>query len=136
MGDKRMVERREGFSHMPCCGVYAVAIATGVEFHKVWDIIAAMQKRPNAWRGRTNILEREKAIECLGFGYYELHDIPKVTLKTFVDQYTAEGNMYIVALGTHIVAVKDGIVCDQYEHSHFGVNRNKRCRVQHAIVVI
>lgn len=126
------MEYRAGYSGLPCCGVYAVALVADVPFHKAWFEIAKYMKRPNAWKGRTTHRERYVALGWLGKRTKRV-DCPRgISLRVFVEDYTRKGGVYIVTLGSHIVAVKDGLVCDQYEHAPIAVHGSKKKRVRHA----
>lgn len=52
--------------NLPCCGVFATALAARVDFRTVWNLMAAHRKRPGAWKGRTGDKDRERAMKVLG----------------------------------------------------------------------
>jgi hypothetical protein len=132
----KYLERLEGYSSLPCCGVYAVALVTDKPFDVAWNEIAKTQKRPNAWKGRTGHTQRAQAIGWLGKTLKRVQCPRNITLRNFVDQYTRRDGVYIVTLGSHIVAVKNNEVCDKYEHNYFDDHGSRLKRVRHAYEVI
>lgn len=116
-------------SKLPCCGVYATALAARSDFRTVWNLMAAKRKRPGAWKGRTGDKDREQAMKALGVRFRFVRMERPVTVSRFAEFHTKPGVRYVLASNGHIMYLEGGILTDQYESRVAAEHKHARYRV-------
>ncbi|WLJ71068.1 hypothetical protein [Sphingomonas phage Kimi] len=116
-------------SKLPCCGVFATALAARVDFRTVWNLMAAHRKRPGAWKGRTGDKDRERAMKALGVKFRFSRMARPVTVSRFAEFHTKPGVRYVLASNGHIMYLEAGVLSDQYESRVASEHKHARYRV-------
>lgn len=127
----------EGFvaSENPCCGIHAIAEATCLDFHSVWNVAKFTLQKKASWRGRTTYSERTKVLEALKAGHNADCRLEGLTLIEAAYIVKNNFNNYILDISGHSVAFKDGRFIDQYG-SYYPTNYSRRFhRIDHATCV-
>ena len=104
-------------SRMPCCGIYALAELSGRSLQFVFDWYKEKYNRPANWKGSS---------------------YKRMTVRKFVDEYTAKGKTYLLMTGSHFLVIKGGrneaICIDQGARcsvdNYYGKNKKVRRAVQ------
>ena len=126
-------------SRMPCCGIYALAELSGRSLQSVFDWYKKTYNRPANWQG--SAYESHIFGSCLkrfGLKKKKINYDRRMTVRRFVDEYTAKGKTYLLMTGSHFLVIKGGrdeaICIDQVERcavdDYYGKNKKIRRAVQ------
>ena len=119
---------------LPCCGIHALAEVTHQPFQAVWDAYKAKNHKGPKWRGRTHVF----ALACLGRALgFEMTRVANDTgtLEKFAEWHTKKDTFYLVRIGGHFVALRNGVVSDQGGVHSIDKYTRRRGRVTHAYEV-
>lgn len=111
----------EGFdpAENGCCGIYAIAEATGLPFHTVFAGAAACLGKRSDWRGSLYSGELEKVLSALGVDYTFLPGISSPTNPYSVIELCWPGWILpttrpaILHIPKHFLTLTRGILVDQ-----------------------
>mgnify|MGYP005988904577 CR=1 FL=1 len=103
-------------SQQGVCGVFAVALVTNLPVQRVFNKIRKINLFSKRWKGSTNYLDLESALDFYKRKYSEVNLDKKVRLSTFVKDYTAKNYSYIVWVNRHVYVVHDKNIYDQMGH--------------------
>ena len=119
-----------------CCGVFAVAEATGLPFATVFEIGKATLGKRASWRGSTSDDERDRILEAIGATVVEIPSMKGQTLleAAWPGYYDASCN-YIMCITGHVVCLKDGMYSDQANRRHPLLFKYRHWTVKHAYAV-
>tara|TARA_R110001583_G_scaffold87186_1_gene227821 strand:+ start:1786 stop:2217 length:432 start_codon:yes stop_codon:yes gene_type:complete len=126
-------------SRMPCCGIYALAELSGRSLQFVFDWYKEKYNRPANWKGSS--YESHIFGSCLkrfGLKKNSINYSKRMTVRKFVDEYTAKGKTYLLMTGSHFLVIKGGrneaICIDQGARcsvdNYYGKNKKVRRAVQ------
>ena len=108
--------------NMPCCGVFAVATVTGLDFEEVFEDFRVTFGKQKNWRGRTNRTQYVKMLRKYGSKVTQV-ETKKMNLRRWVAVHTKKDVTYVVTTTGHVQVVRNGIVTDQH-----GVHPIGECR--------
>lgn len=106
----------EGNRIGPNCGVTAIAVAAGVDFDTVWNLLKAGMSpdRARKWKGGTSHSQRVAVLHMLGVRFTEIPMRRKMRLRTVAQwSMTTPGVRYMVRTTGHVQILRDGIILDQ-----------------------
>lgn len=119
-----------------CCGVYAVAEATGLPFATVFEIAKTVLGKRASWRGSTTDDERDRILAAIGATVVEVPSMKGQTLleAAWPGYYDSSCN-YIMCITGHVVTLKDGLYIDQCNRRHPLLFKYRHWTVKHAYAV-
>jgi hypothetical protein len=122
----------------PICGVLSIAIIAGVSFAKATETVKKnlmpYQKRHG---GKTSHEQRLKCLDVLGVKYREVVlGVRRRNLRTSIALYCKPGKTYMINTTSHVVTVKNNIVCDQVEVTNIDKHGSRRCFVRNITEVL
>tara|TARA_R110000765_G_scaffold421642_1_gene527948 strand:- start:49 stop:798 length:750 start_codon:yes stop_codon:yes gene_type:complete len=123
--------------NMPCCGIFAAALASNKEPQEVFDAYKAMCNKTSRWKGRTDFFDLERLmINVLGVAYWEVEGVMGMTVRKFYDEYCEPSKTYIVRVSGHIMTIDKGRLIDQWHCDPVNEAKKNRCRVKGAIEIL
>lgn len=127
-------------SHMPCCGIAAVAAIVQLPIEEVFKTAKALLGREGNWKGRTHQAERLKLLGHYGVTYEPAHCRTPVggqmTLKRWIGWYAKPNTTYLMSVTGHSFMLRNGIMTDQSGQIDALVRiRYRRKRVREAFAI-
>ena len=122
---------------MPCCGIFAAALASNKEPQEVFDAYKARFNKTSRWKGRTDFFDLERLMESdLGVKYAEVEGVKGMTVRKFYDEHCKPSKTYVVQVSGHIMAIDKGRLIDQWHCDPVNEAKKNRCRVKGAIEIL
>tara|TARA_R110000796_G_scaffold215426_1_gene331422 strand:+ start:1200 stop:1952 length:753 start_codon:yes stop_codon:yes gene_type:complete len=126
----------EPVSNMPCCGIFAAAVASGKEPQEVFEAYKLKFNKTSRWRGSTMIVSLKKLMNKeLGVKYTEVEGVKLMTVRKFYESYAKPSATYILWVRGHVMAINKGRLIDQWHCEPIAKAKKSRCRVEGVIEI-
>lgn len=121
---------------MPCCGIYAVAVATGRMPQDIFDLYRVKFNKGPKWKGSTNIGKLLELLADLNVPVEHWNArAGRRTLRCFVRDVAEVDTTYLVRISGHFLIVRNSIVTDQTGFRQVEDYRRRRSTITHCYAI-
>lgn len=123
--------------NMPCCGIFAAALASGKEPQEVFDAYKAKFKKTGRWKGSTTTKGlKELMRNQLGVKFVEIPDLKWMTVRQFAVNYTKRSGTYLVWVRGHVMTISKGRLIDQWHCQPIETAKKNRCKIVSVVEIV